>query len=370
MKVNTYQQCVRCVMDTSDPEIQFDEHGICSHCTLYFKRWEDLKLHRKAGSENLSATINEIKKRGKNGKYDAVLGISGGMDSCYCAYLLKQLNVRTLLVHMDNGWNSKEAIQNIMNTAKKLGFDYECVVLDWEEFKDVQLAFLRASVVEAETPTDIAILAALHQIAAKHGVKYIISGGNIRTEGILPKLWHYNAKDTKYFNYIQKKFGARKLKKFPTFSFYKEFYYKVIRGIKIIYLLNYTDYDKEKAQKVLEKEAAWKDYGGKHHESYYTKFIQSYLLPKKFQLDYRKATLSSKICSGLMTRKQAIDELKRPMYQEEEVEKQGHFIAKKLGICFEEFNCIIKQPGKYYYEYPNDEKRLNFIYGFYKKYFT
>ncbi len=370
MNTRDYQQCVRCVMDTTDPEIRFDEQGICNHCTGFLKRRDEVKALKKSGEEHLSEIVQQIKQAGKNNKYDVLLGISGGVDSCYVAYLLKNLGIRTLLVHMDNGWNSDDATLNIKNIAKKLGFDYESYVLDWEEFKDIQLAFLKASVVEAETPTDVAIQGALHNVAAQNGIKYIISGGNLATEGILPKMWHYNAKDTKYFNHIQKTFGTRKASKFPNFGFGTEMYYKLIKGIKIIYLLNYVDYNKDAAKKLLEEELGWRNYGGKHHESHFTKFVQSYLLPKKFNLDYRKATLSSQICTGEKTRAEAIEELKLPSFNAEDMERVKEYIAKKLSISKDELNKIIELPGKYYYEYPNDEKRLNFIYNTYRKYFS
>lgn len=370
MKCREYQQCVRCVMDTTDPEIQFDENGICNHCTNFLKRREEIKAMKKLGPEHLQEIVQKIKKSGKNNKYDALLGISGGVDSCYVAYLLKKLGIRTLLVHMDNGWNSDDATLNIKTIAKKLNFDYESYVLDWEEFKDIQLAFLKASVVEAETPTDVAIQGALHKIAAKNGIKYIISGGNLATEGILPKMWHYNAKDTRYFNYILKTFGTIKARKFPNFGFQVEMYYKLVKGIKIIYLLNYVDYNKGEAMKVLQEELGWKNYGGKHHESRFTKFVQSYLLPRKFNLDYRKATLSSQICAGETIREKAIEALKAPTFNEEDMEREKAYIAKKLSITKEELERIIDLPGKYYKEYPNDEKRLSFIYRTYKKYFS
>jgi N-acetyl sugar amidotransferase len=369
MKNRIYQQCVRCVMDTTDPEIRFDEDGVCNHCTDFLKRREEIKKMRKSGTEHLKEIIKKIKASGVNKKYDALLGISGGADSCYVAYLLKKFGIRTLLVHVDNGWNSDDASLNIKNVAKELGFDYESYVFDWREFKDIQLAFLKASVVEAETPTDVGILGALHQVAACNGIKYIISGGNLATEGILPKMWHYNAKDTKYFTYIQKTFGTVKPQKFPNFGFKTEMYYKIVKGIKIIYLLNYVNYNKADAMKVLQEELGWRYYGGKHHESHFTKFVQSYLLPKKFNLDYRKATFSSQICAGDIDREEAVEALKAPIYNEADMEREKEYIAKKLGINKEELNQILEKPGRYYHEYPNDEKRLNFIYSCYRKYF-
>ena len=365
----TYTQCTRCVMDTTDPEIRFDERGYCNHCTELIHKLHELKP-LKDNDQNLQKLVKQMKEKGKGNKYDVLLGISGGVDSCYVAYKLKELGLRALLVHMDNGWDSNQSILNIKNAVRSLGFDYQSYVLDWDEFKDIQLAFLKASVVEAETPTDIAILGALHRVAAQNGIQYIISGGNVATEGILPKLWHYNAKDSKYFSYIQKTFGSKKVRKFPGFNLFAEVYYKFIKRIKIIYLLNYIHYDRVEVMKILRENLDWKDYGGKHHESHFTKFIQSYLLPKKFNLDYRKATFSSQICASQISREEAIEALKAPTYNIEDIERQKEYIAKKLSISKEELDKIIDLPGKYYYEYPNDDKRLSFFYNAYRKYFS
>lgn len=209
MSTKQYQQCTRCVMDTSDVDITFDAQGHCNHCTDYFNRIAK-QVYRGAESDaQLKQVLSNIKAAGKGKEYDCIIGVSGGIDSCYVAYIAKQMGLRPLLVHMDNGWNSEISVKNIKNVADKLGLDYQSYVLDWNEFKDLQLAFLKASVPEIETPTDIAIPAALHKIAAEYGVKYIISGGNYATEGILPKTWHYNAKDFKYLNNIQKTFGTK-----------------------------------------------------------------------------------------------------------------------------------------------------------------
>jgi N-acetyl sugar amidotransferase len=356
-------------MDTTDPRIKFDLNGVCNNCTSFLLKREEVKQRKKLGPENLERVIATIKKEGRHGKYDALLGISGGVDSCYAAHLLKSLGVRTLLVHMDNGWNSEAAYQNIKSVIKISGFDYESYVLDWEEFKDIQLAFLKASVIEAETPTDVAIQGALHQVAAKHGTKFIISGGNLATEGILPDMWHYNARDTTYFNHIQKAFGKRKISKFPQFGYQEEMFYKLVKRIRIIYLLNYVDYDKGTALKVLQEQYNWKSYGGKHHESRFTKFIQSYLLPTKFNVDYRKATLSSLICAGKIHRQEALEILQTPPYKEEEIEPEKVYISKKLGISKEELNRIIAAPRRFYFEYPNNERKLKFIYQIYQKLF-
>ena len=365
-----YQQCLRCVMDTSDPEITFDDIGYCNHCINFFDKTIKFSYLGANSDLELEKIAAKIKRNGKNKEYDCVLGISGGIDSAYVAYILKNMGLRVLLVHLDNGWNSEMAVKNIKSVAEKSGFDYQSFVLDWEEFRDLQLSFLEASVIEAETPTDIAIPGALHQMAAKYGIKYIVSGGNIATEGILPAMWHYDAKDTKFIKAVHKQFGKRKLKLFPTFGYWKEIYYKFVKGIRIVYILNLIPYSKEQAVELLEKEFNWKKYGGKHHESKFTAFVQSYLLPVKFNLDYRRATLSTQICTLEVTREQALEELNHIPYNPETIKYDIEYICKKLNITPEHFEAILKGPPKTYRDYPNNEKKLKFIYGMYKRFFS
>ncbi len=369
MNKTNYKQCTRCVMDTTDPDIIFNDMGYCNHCEEFIQKRANHNYRGKESDDQLESLIQQIKKSGHGKEYDCVIGLSGGIDSSYAAHICKQKGLRVLAVHMDNGWNSEEAVLNIKNIAKTLEVDYESYVLDWEEFKDLQLSFLKASVPEADTPTDIAILASLHKVASKYGVKYIISGGNFATEGILPKCWHYNAKDLTYFNHIQKRFGTVKLRKFPTFGFQKEMYYKLIRRIKMIYILNYVPFVKDEAMELLKKELDWKYYGGKHYESKYTGFIQSYYLFEKFGIDYRRATLSSQICTGEVSRDEALEILQTKPFNDEKVLEEKKYIAKKLGISFEEFEKIVHLPGKLYRDYPNDEKKLSFIYDTYRKLF-
>jgi len=356
-------------MDTSDPLIEFDGHGICNHCTEFIDKRSNHNYQGEESDRILSDLVSEMKKAGKGREYDCVLGVSGGIDSSYAAYVAVKHGLRVLAVHLDNGWNSEDAVLNIRYVAEKLGIDYMSYVLDWEEFKDLQLAFLKASVPEAETPTDIAIPAALHKVAAENGIRYIISGGNFATEGILPKCWHYNAKDTTYLKHIQKTFGTRKLKKFPLFGFVEEAYYKLVKGMRIIYVLNHVPYAKDEAMHLLQTELNWRYYGGKHYESKYTGFIQSYYLYTKFNIDYRRATLATQICTGEATREDALKELSQPPFNDAKVALEKEYIAKKLGISEQAFEDILAQTAKFYWEYPNDEKRLGFIYDTYRKLF-
>ena len=356
-------------MDTSDPQIAFDADGRCNHCTEFLEVRSRFKYHGRESDDALEKEIEKIKAAGRGRGYDCVVGVSGGVDSSYVAIEAVKRGLRPLAVHMDNGWDSEIAVTNIRNLVDRLGIDYESVVLDWEEFRDLQLSFLKASVPEAETPTDIAIPAAIHRIAAKHGIKYAISGGNLATEGILPKSWHYNARDLKYLKHIHKSFGSRPLRSFPTFGFAAESYYKVLRGIKTFYFLNYVSFFKAGAKERLRAEFGWKDYGGKHHESRYTKFIQSYYLVEKFGIDYRRATFSALICGDEMTREEALAELEVPAFESDEVEQEKRYIAKKLAISLEELEQIVSAPPKYYWDYPNSDERLTMLYNTYRKIF-
>lgn len=366
-KNSTYRICNRCVMDTSDCEISFDEKGYCNHCNNYHNNIVNLAYQKGKSEAEFAALISEMKRKGKRSKYDCVIGISGGVDSSYVAYLAKEQGLRVLLVHLDNGWNSPISNENVKNIAKLLNFDFESYTLDWEEFRQMQIAFLRASVPDIEAPTDMAIPAVLHYFAAKHNVKYIVSGGNFTTEGILPNSWFYNAKDTTYVKAILQKYCPIKIKKFKFFGWKEEAYYKVVRGIKQVYFLNYLPYSKDEAIKILEEKIGWKYYGGKHYESKYTGFEQAYILPKKFNIDYRRATLSTQICAGSISREQALRELGNSSYNEATIQQESQEICDKLGLTVSEFEKIMNEPPKYYWDYPNDEKKLAFIYHVYRK---
>ena len=363
---NGYQECTRCVMDTSDPEIVFDEQGRCCHCSEYLEKRARHNYHGAESDTLLDRMIDRIRVSGRGKPYDCVIGLSGGADSSYLAYVIKERGLRPLAVHMDNGWNSEKAVLNIKNITRKLGIDYESYVLDWEEFKDLQLAFLRASVPEAETPTDVAIPAALHHVAAKYGVKYILSAGNLATEGILPKSWHYDVRDMKYFGHIHRTFGTKKLRKFPTFGYKREMFYKLVKGIRMAYPLNHVPFVKEDAVKLLSEKFDWVPYGAKHYESRYTRFIQSYYLYEKFGIDYRRATFSTLICSGEIDRAWAKEGLQSKPYEPQRIEEDKQYIAKKLGVSREEFDSILDRPAKWSWEYPNEHRKLGFIYDTYR----
>jgi len=356
MRQVPYRICTKTVMDTiGDPDIEFDDQGVCLYHDQFIEKLRVRVPSKEIAEKKLSAIVNEIKKTGKNKQYDCIIGVSGGVDSTYTAWLVKKFGLRPLAVHLDNGWNSELAVKNIENILNVLNIDLYTEVLDWEMFRDLQLSFLKASTPDGEIPTDHAILAILYSIAAKHGIKYIISGMNFRNEGFLPPSWARGYLDWKYIRSVQKKFGKRSLKTFPHLSVPSFLYYNVIKGIRSISFLNYIEFNKKEAIAVIEKELGWKNYGGKHYESIYTRFYQAYILPNKFNIDKRKAHLTCLMLStGEITREQAIEILKQPTADSKMLEEDKRYVIKKLGISEQEFEEIMRLPVKTILDYPNN----------------
>lgn len=346
-----YQICTRCVMDTTDPDIVFDENGVCNRC----KSQELAIKHRVLPTDRCEGALNKlvekIKASGRGNQYDCIIGVSGGVDSTYVAYLVKKLGLNPLAVHMDNGWNSELAVSNIEKVLNDMDIDLYTEVLDWEEFKELQIAFLKASVSDAEIPTDHAIWAVLFEQAIKNKVKYIILGTNVVTEGILPSSWTYGTQDWLYIKDVNKRFGQKVLRTFPHLSLLKKVYYELVKKIKVISILDYIDYNKDDVRKVLEEELGWRYYGGKHYESIYTRFFQGYILPNKFNIDKRKAHFSSLIVSGQITRQDALKELETPAYAGYMLEEDMEYICKKFEFSQETFQQIMSLPVKSYADY-------------------
>lgn len=348
--------CSRCVMDTTATEISFDDKGICNFCHQYDNvNTKDLYVD-KGGEERLNNLIEKIKKDGKNRQYDVLIGISGGVDSSYVAYLVKKVyGLRALAIHLDNGWNSELAVANVEHIVKKLDIDLSTYVLDWKEFKDIQTSFLKASVSNIEIPTDHAIWALLIKTAAKHKIPYIIAGNNVVTESIMPESWLYGSKDAKFIKAIHKQFGKVKLKTYPTLSTIDYVDYLLIRGIRWVPILNYINFVKSDAKQLLIDELGWRDYGGKHYESIFTRFFHSYYLPVKFGYDLRKSYLSALVCSGQMSRENALEELKQAPIDPDLLKQDRDYVVKKLGLSDEEFEQILKNPNKPFSDYPNND---------------
>lgn len=352
-----YRQCTKCVMDTSDPDIEFDENGICNHCRAVQERKKQFpyNLDTEAKQKELQNLVLQVKNKGKNRKYDCILGVSGGVDSTFAIYQAKKLGLRPLALHLDNGWNSELAVHNIEKVCKKLDVDLYTYVIDWEEFRDIQLSFLKASTPDSEIPTDFAITAILYKIAAKNKLKYIITGDNYHTESVLPFAWSHGHWDWKYVKSVHKRFGTLPFKTFPRISYLKLFYHVFIKRVKTIHLLDFMDYRKKEAVKVLKEELDWQPYKGKHHESIYTKFLQACILPGKFGFDKRKAHLSSLICAGEIAREQALHELDKELYPAAELKEDMEFVTMKLGITPGEFENIMKMPPRKFRDYPSYE---------------
>lgn len=341
-------------MDTTDPDIQFDPQGVCNYCHHYKRRAEKELGYDAAGQEKLRKVIEEIKSHGKGKEYDCVIGLSGGVDSTAVAYYVKQLGLRPLAVHLDNGWNSELAVSNVEGIVKTLNIDLFTYIIDWEEFKDLQLAFLKASVTNLEIPTDHAINSLMYQIAAKRGIKYIIGGGNIVTEAIMPESWGYDSKDWKHIKAIYRRFGRNKrLKSFPHTSLPAFAYYFFVKRIKYFPILNYIPYVKKEAIQLIERELGWRNYHGKHYESIFTRFFQGYILPTKFNIDKRKAHFSTLICSGQMTRVEALKEMEKEPYPPQMVKEDKSYVLKKFGLTEQEFDGIMSQPIKSPQDYPS-----------------
>ncbi len=341
--------------------IQFNNEGICHHCV----RYDEMHSARIANLDNensaLEKLVNKIKKDGRNNEYDCIVGISGGVDSTYVAYLLKSHGLRPLAVHLDNGWNSELAIINIEKTLKKLDIDLYTHVLDWEEFRDLQVSFLKASVADGEVISDHAQMALLWSQASSRGIKYIMSGMNFATESISVPNWAYGHSDWKYIKNVHKKHGKAKLKSYPYFSIPYLMYVNLFKGVRMVSILNYIDYNKENAMELIKNELEWRYYGGKHYESVYTKFYQGYYLPKKFNIDKRYGHLSDLISNGQISKSEALEEIKKDTYLLEEKMADVEYVKKKLMLSDSEFEELINRQKKTYEDYPNNFKKVQLL---------
>ncbi len=341
-----YKQCSISVMDNiADPNISFDEKGICNYYYEYLEKEKNSVYKGEAGKEKLDAIVTKIKETGKGKKYDCITGVSGGVDSTYLALQAKKMGLNPLIVHFDNGWNSELAVKNIENIIGRLGFDLYTLVVDWHEFKDIQLAFIKASVVDIETVTDHAIIATLYKLAIVNNIKYVLSGANVVTEAVLPSYWIYNKIDHINIIDIHKNYGSVPLKTYPLYN--RKLKKTVeLKSIESITPLDYMPYIKADVKNSITEELGWRDYGGKHYESVFTRFYQGYILPNKFHIDKRKAHLSNLIFSGQITKQHALAELQQPIYNENQMKIDKEFVLKKLELSDGEFNELMKRPRK------------------------
>ena len=353
-----YRICTRCIMDTTDPQIVFDGAGVCNHCHRYDAIAAKRLIPAGERPARLAALVEKIKRDGRGKDYDCVIGVSGGVDSTYVAYLTHELGLRPLAIHFDNGWNSELAVANIEKTLKALGIDLFTYVVDWPEFRDLQLSFLRASTPDGEVPTDHAIVALLYQMAVKHRLKHVLLGVNVNSEAIMPLMWGYGYADFRYIRTVQRQFGKMPLKTFPHYSLVQLFGYMILRKIELVPILDYIDYQKESAMQTIQSRLGWAYYGGKHYESIYTRFFQSYVLPRKFGIDKRRAHYSNLVMSGQTGRDAALRALDEPAYHEQGLKDDLAYAIKKLSLTDTAFDEIMALPPRTFMDYPNSFRRL------------
>ena len=340
---NTNQQiCSRCVMDATDPLIKFNAAGVCSHCQS-FDRGPNTTL-RNNNLDMLDEIVKGIISSSNHKKYHCIIGLSGGLDSSYLAYFLRNRypDLRILAVHVDCGWNSPEAVNNIEVLVRKLNLTYACKVLDWSTVKSLQLAYLKSGVPNQDIPQDYAFYVGVYDYARQHGIKYYLNGGNLASESILPSAWGYDNKDSKQLKSIHKRFGDGSLNKYRIYGYFKTYiFYRLFYRLEKIRPLNYIDYNLNNAKQILEKELGWKDYGGKHHESRFTRFFQAHYLPTYFGYDKRKAHFSSLINVGQMTRAEASSSLKEPLYSAHSLKLDKNYLARKLELSVGDFEKLL-----------------------------
>ncbi|WP_053368315.1 N-acetyl sugar amidotransferase [Bacillus sp. FJAT-27245] len=355
MENREHQICTNCVMDTTDSKIIFDEKGVCDYCNSYYN---DILPHWQPNRTNdaeLERISNEIREAGKGKKYDCIIGFSGGTDSSYLAYIAKEkMGLRPLLYSVDTGWNLDVAVENMERLVKALDLDLYTETVNWEEMKDLQLAFFKSQVAYQDLPQDHVIFAGLYNYAVKHGIKYVLTGSNIATEAVRPPIEWVHLNDLTLIKDIHNQFGTIKLKTLPMCGMFKyRLNYAYIKGMKRVAPLDIIHYDKDAAEKELYDKFGWQKYENKHYENIFTRFYEGYYLPKKFGYDKRKSYFSNLILTGQMTREEALQKLAESPYDEEVMQEDKEYIASKLGISKSEFEEIINGENKTYKDYKN-----------------
>jgi N-acetyl sugar amidotransferase len=351
--------CVKTIMDTTDPGISFDEQGISDHYHDFHKYVKPNWNYDKSGELELEKLISKIKKDGEGKEFDSILGLSGGVDSSYLLHkAITEWGLRPLVFHVDGGWNSELAVHNINVLVDKLGVDLYTEVINWEEMRDFQLAFFKSGTPHLDIPQDHAFIATLYHFANKHGIKYILNGGNISTECVQhPLEWIYYGTDMVFIKDILRKFGSVKMGTYPFSSiFFHKIYLPYIKKVKVVKPLNLIPYLKHEAISLLEELYGWKPYDLKHGESVFTKFFESYWLPERFGFDTRKIYLSSLILTGQISREEALEIIKKPAFDKNKIEEEFNYIATKLGISSVELKSYFDMPRKFYFDYKNLNK--------------
>lgn len=358
MSSRSYQICTHCVMDTSDTQISFDAAGVCDHCRDFRLRTAPGWHTDERGQRALQALVGKIKEAGAGKAFDCIIGMSGGIDSSYLTYIAKaRLGLRPLVFHVDAGWNSQAAVNNIEKIVDGLGLDLYTEVIDWAEMRDLQLAFFKSGVSHIDSPQDHAFFATMYKFAAKHKVKYILTGANLSTECVRnPVEWMYYQSDLTQLRDIHRRFGTRPLRNFPQTSIlWHKLYLPYIKGIRVERPLNYGPYIKQDAISLLVEQFGWQPYPQKHFESRFTRFYEGYWLPKKFGYDTRRVQFSSLILTGQMTRDAALEMLQKPSWDPATAAQDFEYVATKLGIPVAELQGYLDAPNRSYRDYKSQD---------------
>lgn len=358
-----YNICTNCIMDTSDSRITFDDKGVCDHCNDFYSNVKPNWHTDERGKSKLDELVAKIKEEGVGRDFDCILGMSGGVDSSYMLhYAIKELGLRPLVFHVDGGWNTELAENNIRVMVEKLGVNLHTQVINWDEMKDFQLAFFKSGVPHLDIPQDHSFIGTLYDYAYKNNIKYILNGGNISTECVRnPMEFLYYGTDMAQLKDIIRQFGTVKMKTYPFSSIFKhKIYLRYIKKIQVVKPLDLIPYHKEEALALLEEEYGWTPYPQKHFESQFTKFFEAYWLAERFGFDTRRVQFSSLILTEQMTREEALEEMKKPAYNPETIEVEFNAIAEKLGISPTELRTYFEMPKKFYWDYKNQEWLFNF----------
>jgi N-acetyl sugar amidotransferase len=344
-------------MDTSDSRITFDAKGVCDHCRTFYSQVLPKWHTDERGERELQQMVRDIKAAGRGKDFDCIIGMSGGIDSSYLTYIATKFGLRPLVFHVDAGWNSQEAVNNIERLVDKLGLDLYTEVIDWEEMRDLQLAYFKSGVPHIDTPQDHAFFATMYKFAEKHDVKYILTGANYSTECIRnPVEWMYYQSDSIQLRDIHRRFGTGPLVNFPTTSILRhKVWLPYVKGIRIVRPLNCVPYRKADAMKLLTEEFGWQPYPQKHFESRFTRFYEGFWLPRKFGYDTRKVQFSSLIVTDQMTRDEALERLKTPALDDATVRQEFEYVANKLNITTAELQGYFDAPSNTYRDYRSQQ---------------